>query len=87
VARVLAGACVPSAGRVTGRPRTGYVPERFPAGLPFSPRDYLTHLAALRGPGSTPVASDWLTGLPLLVALALVAVSWLAATLLAARRG
>lgn len=43
--------------------------------------------AALRGPGSTLVASDWLTGLPLLVALALVAVSWLASTLLAARRG
>jgi ABC-2 type transport system ATP-binding protein len=52
--RVLAGACVPSAGRVTGRPRTGYVPERFPPGLPFSPRVYLTHLGevhGLRGPG------------------------------------
>ena len=42
--------------------------------------------AALRGPGSAPVASDWLAGLPLLVALALVAVSWLASTLLAGRR-
>jgi ABC-2 type transport system ATP-binding protein len=52
--RVLAGACQPSAGKVTGRPRTGYVPERFPPGLPFSPHDYLTHLGrvhGLQGPG------------------------------------
>src|SRR5258707_10000900 len=27
--RVIAGVSVPSAGRVTGRPRAGYVPERF----------------------------------------------------------
>jgi ABC-type Mn2+/Zn2+ transport system ATPase subunit len=47
--RVLAGACLPSAGQVRGRPRTGYVPERFPAGLPFSPRDYLTHLGRVHG--------------------------------------
>jgi len=47
--RVLAGACVPSTGRVTGRPRTGYVPERFPPGLPFSPVDYLTHMARVQG--------------------------------------
>jgi ABC-type Mn2+/Zn2+ transport system ATPase subunit len=47
--RVLAGVCVPSAGRVTGRPHTGYVPERFPPGLPFSPRNYLTHLGRVHG--------------------------------------
>ncbi|HEU5421003.1 MAG TPA: ABC transporter ATP-binding protein [Streptosporangiaceae bacterium] len=47
--RVLAGACLPSAGKVTGRPRTGYVPERFPPGLPFSPHDYLTHLGRVHG--------------------------------------
>lgn len=47
--RVLAGAVTPSAGRVTGRPRTGYVPERFPPGLPFTPRDYLTHLGRVHG--------------------------------------
>lgn len=47
--RVLAGACLPSAGKVRGRPRTGYVPERFPAGLPFSPHDYLTHLGRVQG--------------------------------------
>ncbi|HEY1621922.1 MAG TPA: ATP-binding cassette domain-containing protein [Streptosporangiaceae bacterium] len=47
--RVLAGAATPSRGRVTGRPRTGYVPERFPPGLPFSPRDYLSHLGRVHG--------------------------------------
>src|SRR6202007_1042842 len=47
--RVAAGVTLPSAGRVTGRPHTGYVPERFPGGLPFSGRDYLLHLA--RGDG------------------------------------
>ena len=31
--RVAAGVSLPSAGRVTGRPHTGYVPERFPGGL------------------------------------------------------
>ena len=39
--RVASGVLLPSAGRVTGRPHTGYVPERFPGGLPFSARDYL----------------------------------------------
>jgi ABC-2 type transport system ATP-binding protein len=47
--RVLAGACRPSTGRVTGRPAVGYVPERFPPGLPFSPREYLTHLGRIQG--------------------------------------
>ena len=37
--RLAAGALLPSAGRVTGRPRAGYVPERFPTGLAFSARD------------------------------------------------
>ena len=40
---------LPSAGRVTGRPHTGYVPERFPGGLPFSGREYLLHLARVHG--------------------------------------
>lgn len=34
---------------MTDRPRTGYVPERFPPSLPFSPRDYLTHLGRVHG--------------------------------------
>jgi ABC-2 type transport system ATP-binding protein len=48
--RVVAGVTAASAGRVTGRPaRTGYVPERFPGGLPFSGREYLTHMARVHG--------------------------------------
>jgi ABC-type multidrug transport system ATPase subunit len=45
--QVIAGASLPSTGTVTGRPRTGYVPERFPPALPFSARDYLTHLGRM----------------------------------------
>jgi ABC-2 type transport system ATP-binding protein len=54
--RVLAGACLPSAGRVTGRPSTGYVPERFPPGLPFSGREFLTHLGRIHGLGRASLA-------------------------------
>ena len=43
------GARCRRAGKVTGRPHTGYVPERFPGGLPFSGRDYLLHLARVHG--------------------------------------
>jgi ABC-2 type transport system ATP-binding protein len=61
--RVAAGVTRPSAGRVTGRPHTGYVPERFPGGLPFSGRDYLLHLArvhGLRGPAAARRVDEWL---------------------------
>jgi len=61
--RVAAGVSLPSAGRVTGRPHTGYVPERFPGGLPFSARDYLLHLArvhGLRGTVAARRADEWL---------------------------
>jgi ABC-type multidrug transport system ATPase subunit len=47
--RIAAGALLPSAGRVTGRPHAGYVPERFPTGLTFSARDYLRHLSRIHG--------------------------------------
>ncbi len=47
--RVVAGVSRPSAGKVTGRPHCGYVPERFPGGLPFSGREYLLHLARIHG--------------------------------------
>jgi ABC-type multidrug transport system ATPase subunit len=56
--RVLAGACLPSAGRVTGRPSTGYVPERFPPGLPFSAREFLTHLGRIHGLGRASLAGQ-----------------------------
>ena len=61
--RVAAGVSLPSAGRVTGRPHTGYVPERFPGGLPFSARDYVLHMArvhGLRGAAAARGADEWL---------------------------
>jgi ABC-type multidrug transport system ATPase subunit len=61
--RVVAGVSLPSAGKVTGRPHTGYVPERFPGGLPFSGREYLLHLArvhGLRGGEARRRAGQWL---------------------------
>jgi len=61
--RVASGVLLPSAGRVIGRPHTGYVPERFPGGLPFSARDYLLQMArvhGLRGASATRGADEWL---------------------------
>ena len=61
--RVVAGVSRPSAGQVTGRPHCGYVPERFPGGLPFSGRDYLLHLArvhGLRGGSGARAVEEWL---------------------------
>ncbi|QIJ65303.1 ABC transporter ATP-binding protein [Streptomyces sp. JB150] len=47
--RLLAGLDAPTEGRITGRPRTAYVPERFPPALPFTPVTYLRHLGAVHG--------------------------------------
>ncbi|WP_093803233.1 ATP-binding cassette domain-containing protein [Streptomyces sp. Wb2n-11] len=47
--RLLAGIDAPTAGRVEGRPRTAYVPERFPAVLPFTATGYLVHLGRIHG--------------------------------------
>ena len=61
--RVMAGVSTPSAGRVTGRPRAGYVPERFPGGLAFSAREYLLHMGrihGLAGPAVSRTVDDWL---------------------------
>lgn len=49
--KVIAGACAPTRGSVSGRPVTGYVPERFPPALPFSARDYLRHIGRVHGLG------------------------------------
>ncbi|PZS36488.1 MAG: hypothetical protein DLM59_01195 [Pseudonocardiales bacterium] len=47
--RVIAGVTAPSKGRVLGRPDdVGYVPERFPPAVRFSPRRYLWHLSRVR---------------------------------------
>jgi ABC-type Mn2+/Zn2+ transport system ATPase subunit len=47
--RLLARVDAPTEGRVTGRPRTAYVPERFPPALPFTALGYLTHLGTVHG--------------------------------------
>jgi ABC-2 type transport system ATP-binding protein len=53
--RVIAGVSVPSKGTVTGRPITGYVPERFPPALPFTARDYLAHIGRIQGLAGDPL--------------------------------
>ena len=61
--KMMAGVSTPSAGRLTGRPRTGYVPERFPGALGFGAREYLQHMARIHGltGASTGAAVDeWL---------------------------
>jgi ABC-type Mn2+/Zn2+ transport system ATPase subunit len=61
--RLLAGIDAPSEGRITGRPRTAYVPERFPTALPFTALGYLTHLGTVHGlsrPAAKRAAGDWL---------------------------
>ncbi|MCP3802184.1 ABC transporter ATP-binding protein [Allokutzneria sp. A3M-2-11 16] len=51
--RVLAGIVAPTEGAVAGRSAVGFVPERFPAGLRLSARDYLRHQSAIRGAADT----------------------------------
>ncbi|MBV9855900.1 MAG: ABC transporter ATP-binding protein [Streptosporangiaceae bacterium] len=61
--RLAAGVSMPSAGRVTGRPHTGYVPERFPGAFAFSARDYLMHMGRVHGLRGALVAArvdEWL---------------------------
>nr|WSW66109.1 ATP-binding cassette domain-containing protein [Streptomyces sp. NBC_00995] len=63
--RLLAGIDAPTEGRITGgRPRTAYVPERFPAALPFTAAGYLVHLGRIHGMRRTEAAGradEWLT--------------------------
>ena len=48
--RLVAGVCAPTRGSVHARPaRRAYVPERFPAALPFTVQDYLGHLGRIHG--------------------------------------
>jgi ABC-type Mn2+/Zn2+ transport system ATPase subunit len=53
--RLLARIDAPTEGRITGRLRTAFVPERFPTALPFTALGYLTHLGTVHGL-SRPVA-------------------------------
>jgi ABC-2 type transport system ATP-binding protein len=58
--RLAAGLLRPDRGTVLDRPaRIGYVPERFPAGQPFTARHYLTALAAVRGRPDAGALADW----------------------------
>ncbi|WP_034088553.1 ATP-binding cassette domain-containing protein [Streptacidiphilus albus] len=48
--RLVAAVCEPTRGRVRERPaRRAYVPERFPAALPFTAHGYLCHLGRIHG--------------------------------------
>jgi ABC-2 type transport system ATP-binding protein len=48
--RIVAGASLPTAGRVVGLPETiGYVPERAPAAIRMTARQYLGHIGRIRG--------------------------------------
>ncbi|MEW1723053.1 ABC transporter ATP-binding protein [Streptomyces sp. NPDC093109] len=61
--RLVAGIDAPTEGRVTGRPRTAYVPERFPVALPFTAAGYLVHLGRIHGLPSALAAAravEWL---------------------------
>ncbi|MFI9102662.1 ATP-binding cassette domain-containing protein [Streptomyces fildesensis] len=61
--RIVAGVDRPSTGRITGRPATAYVPERFPPALPFDAHGYLVHLGAIHGLRRTTAArraAEWL---------------------------
>lgn len=61
--RLIAGIDQPTVGRVAGRPRTAYVPERFPAALPFTAADYLARMGQVHGHGRTRAvrgAGEWL---------------------------
>lgn len=51
ILRVIAGVSQPGRGSVTGRPVTGYVPERFPPALPFPARAYLSRIGRVHGLG------------------------------------
>jgi ABC-type multidrug transport system ATPase subunit len=57
--RVIAGIAEPSSGRVSERPSTGYVPERFPPALPFTAGQYLRHHARMRGVAASQ-GTQWL---------------------------
>ena len=48
--RMLAGVTLPTSGRIVGRPPVvGYVPERFPSDLRFTPQQYLQWQGRVRG--------------------------------------
>ncbi|OEV31548.1 ABC transporter [Streptomyces nanshensis] len=61
--RLIAGIDAPSAGRISGRPPSAYVPERFPAAMPLTALGYLTHMGrvhGLRRDAAAGEAREWL---------------------------
>lgn len=61
--RLVAGVDAPNAGRIRGRPRSAYVPERFPAAMPLTALDYLTRMGrvhGLSGDAAAGEAREWL---------------------------
>ncbi|UOX87170.1 ATP-binding cassette domain-containing protein [Amycolatopsis sp. FBCC-B4732] len=47
--RIMAGVSHPTTGSLTGTPRIGYLPDRFPAGQRMGARAYLRHMARIHG--------------------------------------
>ena len=47
--RIMAGVSHATTGTLTGSPRIGYLPDRFPAGQRMGARAYLRHMARIRG--------------------------------------
>ena len=64
--RIMAGVSHATTGSVTGTPRIGYLPDRFPAGQRMGARAYLRHMARIHGLADLSVID------PLLERLALV---------------
>nr|WP_296074814.1 ATP-binding cassette domain-containing protein [uncultured Actinoplanes sp.] len=59
--QLAAGVLTPGRGAVHDRPRVvGWVPERFPADQPFTTRDYLVRMAAVRGVDDPGVVDAWI---------------------------
>lgn len=57
--RLIAGVTAPSAGTVRCQARSiGYVPERFPRTVPFTPLRYLEHLGRIRGLAPGPLEAE-----------------------------
>jgi ABC-2 type transport system ATP-binding protein len=51
--RIIAGASLPSSGKITGRPAAvGYIPERAPTALRMSTRQYMAHIGRMHGMSS-----------------------------------
>jgi ABC-type Mn2+/Zn2+ transport system ATPase subunit len=64
--QLAAGVLTPVRGAVRDRPPVvGWVPERFPTEQPFTARQYLLRMAALRGPGGAAAVDGWLDRLRL----------------------